>query len=224
MAQQQAPYDFLAKLSLVGDSGVGKRSIMRCFGGEPFQPHEFTTIGVDFMSKILQIRDKHLKFQVWDSTGSRRERFRAITLSFYRNAIAVVLVYDVNIPASFEWLHKEIPRMTANALPGAVFVVVGNKCDEFPINSKQSSDSPLSQHAVPTAAGEALAESLGGLFFEVSAKTGRNVDAVFEAIGEQIISKRLFDAHPVLYSRQNPLSPYHQARVEAKKTSWCLLQ
>eukprot|EP00042_Codosiga_hollandica_P051169 m.624253 g.624253 ORF g.624253 m.624253 type:complete len:215 (-) comp58230_c0_seq10:2029-2673(-) len=214
MAQQQDPYDFLAKISLVGDYDVGKRSIMRRFAQNKFTLEGFYF--ADFEVRTLSIRNSDIKFQVWDSTGSRRERFHSLSVAYYRNAIGILLVYDVNKPASFEWLQKEIPRMTANTMPGAIFVVVGNKCDDFPITSKQSS------HAVPTAAGEALAESLGGLFFEVSAKTGRNVDAVFEAIGEQIISKRLFDTHPVLYPRQNPLNPYHPSRTE--KRSWCLLQ
>jgi Ras-related protein Rab-1A len=99
-------YDYLFKILLIGDSGVGKSSILTQFANKTFTDSYMSTIGVDFTIKTVDIDGKAVKLQIWDTAG--QERFRTITSSYYRGAHGINLEYDITNVESFnnikQWL------------------------------------------------------------------------------------------------------------------------
>ncbi|KAJ0967240.1 hypothetical protein J5N97_024157 [Dioscorea zingiberensis] len=167
-------YDFSFKILLIGDSGVGKSSLLVSFISnhvEDLAP----TIGVDFKIKFFTIAGKKLKLTIWDTAG--QERFRTLTSSYYRGAQGIILVYDVTRRESFTNLAdiwaKEIELYSTNK--DCIKVLVGNKVDKD------------ANRMVTTDEGIALARQFGCLFFECSAKTRVNVDKCFEELALKIL-------------------------------------
>uniref|UniRef100_A0A915LLN5 Ras-related protein Rab-35 n=1 Tax=Meloidogyne javanica TaxID=6303 RepID=A0A915LLN5_MELJA len=120
-------YDFLFKLLIIGDSGVGKSSLLLRFSDNTFSANYITTIGVDFKIRTITVKGYKVKLQIWDTAG--QERFRTITSTYYRGTHGVVVVYDVTTQDSFanvkRWLH-EIETNCENVQR----ILVGNKLDE----------------------------------------------------------------------------------------------
>eukprot|EP00854_Cymbomonas_tetramitiformis_P001966 gene1966-2650_t len=147
---QEAEFDHLLKLLLVGDSGVGKSSLLLRFTQDSFEDMS-PTIGVDFKLKYVDIGDKKLKLTIWDTAG--QERFRTLTSSYYRGAQGIILAYDVTRRETFEnlseiWLREVDMYATVQ---DAVWMIVGNKIDRS------------SERAVTREEGIALARSHGAL-------------------------------------------------------------
>ena len=93
-------YDYLFKIVLIGDSGVGKSSILSRFSRNEFQANSRSTIGVEFSTRTVQIEGKNVKAQIWDTAG--QEKYRAITKAYYRGAKGALLVYDITLPMPYE--------------------------------------------------------------------------------------------------------------------------
>uniref|UniRef100_A0A453M9K3 Uncharacterized protein n=2 Tax=Aegilops tauschii subsp. strangulata TaxID=200361 RepID=A0A453M9K3_AEGTS len=98
-ARARADYDYLIKLLLIGDSGVGKSCLLLRFSDGSFTTSFITTIGIDFKIRTVELDGKRIKLQIWDTAG--QERFRTITTAYYRGAMGILLVYDVTDEASF---------------------------------------------------------------------------------------------------------------------------
>ena len=94
-----ATYDYLIKLLLIGDSGVGKSCLLLRFSDDAFNTSFITTIGIDFKIRTVEIDNKRCKLQIWDTAG--QERFRNITSAYYRGAMGILLVYDITDEQSF---------------------------------------------------------------------------------------------------------------------------
>ena len=94
-----ATYDYLIKLLLIGDSGVGKSCLLLRFSDDAFNTSFITTIGIDFKIRTVEIDNKRCKLQIWDTAG--QERFRTITTAYYRGAMGILLVYDITDEQSF---------------------------------------------------------------------------------------------------------------------------
>jgi len=158
-------YDYLFKLLLIGDSGVGKSCLLLRFADDTYTESYISTIGVDFKIRTIELDGKTIKLQIWDTAG--QERFRTITSSYYRGAHGIIVVYDVTDNESFnnvkQWLH-EIDRY---ACENVNKLLVGNKSD---LTSKR---------VVSADQGREFAESLGIDFLETSAKTSSNVEQAF---------------------------------------------
>jgi Ras-related protein Rab-1A len=121
-------HDYLFKILLIGDSGVGKTCMLLKFTDEVFQASYISTIGVDFKIKTLRLEDgKVAKLQMWDTAG--QERFRTITSSYYRGAHGVIVVYDVGERRSFDNLAMWMGEVGRYARPGVPMILVGNKTD-----------------------------------------------------------------------------------------------
>lgn len=190
--------DYLFKLLLIGDSGVGKSCLLLRFADDTYTESYISTIGVDFVSllqscvvdllptcnltdicslyvqkiRTIDLDGKTIKLQIWDTAG--QERFRTITSSYYRGAHGIIVVYDVTDNESFnnvkQWLH-EIDRYAAENVNK---LLVGNKSD---LTGKR---------VVSTEQGKEFADSLGIEFLETSAKTSSNVEQAFLTMASQI--------------------------------------
>lgn len=170
-----AEYDYLFKLLLIGDSGVGKSCLLLRFADDTYTESYISTIGVDFKIRTVELDGKTIKLQIWDTAG--QERFRTITSSYYRGAHGIIVVYDVTDAESFnnvkQWLH-EIDRYASENVNK---LLVGNKSD---LTSKR---------AVTFDQGKEFADSLGIEFLETSAKNSTNVEKAFMTMAAQIKSR-----------------------------------
>jgi len=173
-AKPDQNYDFLFKVVLVGDSGVGKSSILLRFTEDSFNTSHMPTIGVDFKLRTIQVSSKTIKLQIWDTAG--QERFRTISSSYYRGSHGVMIVYDICDKMTLEhaktWL-SEVERHGSDHLQK---LLVGNKSDL------------VSRREVETSTAQQLAESLGMSFVEVSANTGDDIERAFLLLAEKIHS------------------------------------
>uniref|UniRef100_A0A3Q3VU11 Ras-related protein Rab-13 n=1 Tax=Mola mola TaxID=94237 RepID=A0A3Q3VU11_MOLML len=157
-------YDFLFKLLLIGDSGVGKTCLIIRFAEDNFNSTYISTIGIDFKVKTIEVDGKKVKLQVWDTAG--QERFKTITTAYYRGAMGIILVYDITDEKSFENIQNWMKSIKENASAGVSRMLLGNKCD---IEAKRK---------VSRETGEKLAKDHSIRFFETSAKSSINVEEV----------------------------------------------
>lgn len=167
-------FDYLFKLLLIGDSGVGKSSLLLSFTSHTFEDLS-PTIGVDFKVKMVSLGGKKLKLAIWDTAG--QERFRTLTSSYYRGAQGVIMVYDVTRRDTFTNLAdiwaKEIDLYSTNQ--DCIKMLVGNKVDKD------------SERAVTKKEAINFAREYGCLFIECSAKTRVNVEQCFEELVLKIL-------------------------------------
>lgn len=166
--------DYLVKVVLAGDSGVGKTNILSQFVRNQFNPVSLTTIGVEFATKTVNVNDKTVKAQIWDTAG--QERYRAITSTYYKGAKGAILVYDITVPNSFtnleRWI-KEIRNNTEN--PKIPILLVGNKIDL------------KDERRILEEEGKNLAAKEEMIFMETSALMATNVNEAFYKLIEWIL-------------------------------------
>ena len=166
------------KLLTIGESAVGKTSlILRYFDGK-FGENYYQTIGIDFKSKQVIIDDEPIRLVVWDSAG--QEKFRTITQSYYRDSDGILVVFDVSSRDSFSKVRIWVQSIKDTMTTPYDVILVGNKSD-------------LPEHFVTTEEAEELAQELGMKYIETSAKTGSNVDAAFYELATMV--KRRKDAN-----------------------------
>ena len=122
-----ADYNFLFKYILIGDANVGKSCLMTQFIEHEFKAFIDPTIGVEFGSKIVQINNKDIKLQIWDTAG--QENFRSITRAYFRGAIGGLLVFDLTCRQSFENASQWLSEAKGNSSDNVEFILVGNKKD-----------------------------------------------------------------------------------------------
>eukprot|EP00996_Jenningsia_fusiforme_P002987 NODE_3794_length_914_cov_105.468208_g3489_i0.p1 GENE.NODE_3794_length_914_cov_105.468208_g3489_i0~~NODE_3794_length_914_cov_105.468208_g3489_i0.p1 ORF type:complete len:225 (-),score=49.08 NODE_3794_length_914_cov_105.468208_g3489_i0:240-845(-) len=161
-------YDLLFKVCVIGESGVGKSSLLLRFADDTFSANYMATIGVDFKVKTMELDGKAIKLMIWDTAG--QERFRTITRHYYSGAHGVMLVYDVTDMESFSNVRAWLGEIEKYAPPGICRILVGNKCDM------------VSRRVVEQCDGQELADQLGIPFIETSAKAATNVDEAFVAM------------------------------------------
>eukprot|EP01016_Furgasonia_blochmanni_P032831 TRINITY_DN338_c0_g1_i1.p1 TRINITY_DN338_c0_g1~~TRINITY_DN338_c0_g1_i1.p1 ORF type:complete len:218 (+),score=66.71 TRINITY_DN338_c0_g1_i1:201-854(+) len=167
----QQDYDYLFKLLLVGNSSVGKSSLLLRFSDNVFNESFLPTIGVDFKIRTFDLNGKTVKLQIWDTAG--QERFKTITASYYKGAHGIIIVYDVTDRQTFKDVENWLGEVEKNASENVVKLLVGNKCD-------------LENRAVTFEEGKELADSLGIKFIETSAKNSVNVEKAFFTLANEI--------------------------------------
>lgn len=165
-------YDFLFKIVLTGDSGVGKSNILGRFTRNEFNLESKSTIGVEFATRTVNVDDKIIKAQIWDTAG--QERYRAITSAYYRGAVGAMLMYDISKPETYENVNRWLNELHEHAVPQIVIMLVGNKCDLKHLR------------AVATEEAQAFAEENKLLFIETSALDNTNVELAFQRILTEI--------------------------------------
>jgi Ras-related protein Rab-2A len=120
-------YSYLFKFIIIGNTGVGKSCFLLQFTDQRFQHNYDMTIGVEFGSRTIDLDDKVIKLQIWDTAG--QESFRSITRSYYRGACAALLVYDISRRDTFQQLNRWLDETKQNSNPNMVIMLIGNKKD-----------------------------------------------------------------------------------------------
>lgn len=169
-------YDYLFKLVLIGDSGVGKSCLLLRFADDAFTESYISTIGVDFRFRTVKMDKKTVKLQIWDTAG--QERFRTITSAYYRGADGIIMVYDTTSSDSFDHVNDWLKEVNRYASEGTCKLLVGNKCDR------------TADRAVTTEQAKEFADDLGVAFLETSAKTAKNVEEAFLTMAGELIKQR----------------------------------
>ncbi|KAH7732087.1 Ras family protein [Aphelenchoides avenae] len=160
-------YNYLFKIVVVGDHNCGKSCILLRFAENTFRQDHISTLGVDFKLKTIKLGRDKVRLELWDTAGM--ERYRTIYNSYYHSAHGIMCVYDLTNEKSFENLENYWLKEIRNHAPqNAVILLVGNKAD-MEAERKVSFDRA-----------ERLAKRIGVSLYEVSAKTGINVDEAFQ--------------------------------------------
>eukprot|EP00013_Stygamoeba_regulata_P025322 CAMPEP_0177651588 /NCGR_PEP_ID=MMETSP0447-20121125/12640_1 /TAXON_ID=0 /ORGANISM="Stygamoeba regulata, Strain BSH-02190019" /LENGTH=223 /DNA_ID=CAMNT_0019154703 /DNA_START=80 /DNA_END=751 /DNA_ORIENTATION=- len=165
-------YDYLYKVVLIGDSGVGKSNLLSRFTRNEFNLETKSTIGVEFATRSIQADGKIIKAQIWDTAG--QERYRAITSAYYRGAVGALLVYDIAKSITFKNVERWLSELRDNAAGSIVIMLVGNKCDLRHLRE------------VSTDLAKEFAEKNGLSFIETSALDSTNVEIAFTQILTEI--------------------------------------
>jgi Ras-related protein Rab-1A len=153
------------KILLIGDLGVGKSCVILRYVEGDFPGNIMSSIGVDFKTKQIDLDDRLIKLQIWDTAG--HEKFRTITTSYYKSAHAIIILYDITQKASFDHIRNWITEIDKFGKQGVLKVIVGNKLD-MENNRKITKE-----------AAENLALKYGIKLWEVSAKDNTNIEEMF---------------------------------------------
>ncbi|XP_034030105.1 ras-related protein Rab-25b isoform X1 [Thalassophryne amazonica] len=168
-------YNFVFKVVLIGESGVGKSNLLSRFTKNEFNHDSRTTIGVEFSTRTVQIGGVTIKAQIWDTAGL--ERYRAITSAYYRGAVGALLVYDITKHLTYESVARWLKELYEHATPNIVVMLVGNKADL------------ATERSVPTEEAKDFADKNGLLFVETSALESTNVEVAFNSVLAEIHKK-----------------------------------
>ena len=168
------------KILTIGESGVGKTCILRRFVENKFLKNHLATIGIDFKTKTVNIKNKEIKLKIWDTAGE--ERFRNITQQYYKGADGIVLVYDVTDEASYDKIKDWMDQIISNTTRDNIgLVLLGNKCD-------------FEERAITEEQGKKLAEELKISYFETSALNGQGINEAFEQLTLDIMKIKGVDS------------------------------
>ncbi len=159
-------HDYSIKILMIGDSSVGKTSIMMRYANDKFSSSFITTIGIDFITKNIEMSGKKVRLQIWDTAG--QERFRAITTSYFKGANIILVIYDVSDESTFENVKYWLQTINDCTSDYSGIILVGNKID-LEVTRK-----------ISYGEGAELAKKYNIEFFECSAKKNINVDSIFE--------------------------------------------
>lgn len=188
--------DYLFKIIVVGNSGVGKSSLLFRFIDGEFYENQLPTIGVDFKRKTIEHEDKSIKLQIWDTAG--QERFGTVCVMYYKCANGALIVYDVTDRQSFQDVEKWVQQVEERGAKDAKMMLIGNKNDREDIR------------AVSYEEGKALADKLGFDFFETSAKENIQVKEAFTQLAIALQKEKDASGEAFPQENQRPLYSYQE--------------
>lgn len=192
--------DMLLKIIIIGDSGVGKSAILKCYMGDPFQSAYTSTIGVDFEIKPIVLDGKTINLQVWDTAG--QERFRTITTSYYRSSNGIILTFDITNEQSFAHLDHWLDDIRAYAKSNVEIMLIGNKID--------LEDRRVISYRVA----KEYADKNGMQYMESSAKQNINVEMAFTRLTITAVSNQ-----KILASGNKGRSTHSEGKKQSRKLS-----
>ena len=169
-------YSYLLKYIIIGYSAVGKSNLLLRYAHEKFNEDYQATIGIEFGSKNIEIDNEKYRIQIWDTAG--QENFKSLTRAYYKNSVCAIIVYDITNKQSFNNINTWIDDCKNQSPKTIFFVLVGNKSD---LENKRQ---------VNYNEGLKFAQENNILFFESSAKTGKNVEDIFYK-SAKIISEKI---------------------------------
>ena len=167
--------DYTIRYILIGDAYVGKSNIISRFTENKFSEKYQATINLDFTYKTVKINDKICRVQLWDTQG--QEQFQSITRSYFKNAACAIVVYDLTKRDTFNSISNWLEQSKTHGPSTITFVLVGNKEDL------------KDERVITTEEGEEFAQRNGMIFFETSAKTGKNIEEMFNGSIKEILKK-----------------------------------
>ena len=174
---QANKYEYIFKIILIGSSGVGKSSILQRYIQKTFNDSYASTIGVDFFMKSINIGEKTIKLQLWDTAGT--EKFRSITTGYYRGADAAFVVFDLSAKSSFkavsEWIENYYKYKNPDSEKNVV--LIGNKVDL------------VDKREVTQEEAENYVKDNNIFYFETSAKEGKNIEECFNFMAEKLLEQ-----------------------------------
>ena len=170
-------YDDLFKLVIIGDSGVGKSCILLRFADDTFTENYYSTIGVDFRFKCVDIGERKCKLQIWDTAG--QERFKTVTSAYYRGADGIIIVFDQTDRESFNNVQNWIDDISKYSTEEPSKIIIANKED--------ISDERKSVKMEDIAE---LEKKTGLEVIKTSAKTGENIDYAFKKLTQKLLIER----------------------------------
>ncbi|KAH7387432.1 hypothetical protein KP509_16G022800 [Ceratopteris richardii] len=206
-------YDYLFKVVLIGDSGVGKSNLLSRFTRNEFSLESKSTIGVEFATRSINVDGKTIKAQIWDTAG--QERYRAITSAYYRGAVGALLVYDITRHVTFENVERWLKELKDHTDANIVVMLVGNKSDLRHLRAVSTEDS------------QNFAENEGLYFMETSALESTNVENAFKQVLTQIyrvVSKKALDIgedHAAVPSQGQTIHVNSNDATATKKVGCC---
>ncbi|KAJ0236856.1 Ras-related protein RABA1e [Hirschfeldia incana] len=205
-------YDYLFKLVLIGDSGVGKTNLLSRFTKNEFCAETKSTIGVEFATRSVRVDEKIIKAQLWDTAG--QERYRSITSAYYRGAVGALLVYDITRHITFENVERWLKELRDHTDANIVIMLVGNKADLHHLRSVQKDEA------------KSFSERENMFFMETSALDATNVDQAFTHVLAQIyrvMSRKALDGSgdPTFFSTGQTIDIGSKDDVSAVKSSGC---
>lgn len=173
---------FQFKLVLLGESAVGKSSLVLRFVKGQFHDYQESTIGAAFLTQTVNVDDATVKFEIWDTAG--QERYHSLAPMYYRGAQAAIVVYDITSQDTFARAKSWVKELQRQANPNIVIALAGNKSDLSQSRNVESEDAT------------AYAEEANLLFMETSAKTAVNVNEIFLAIAKKLPKNDTSGARP----------------------------
>lgn len=197
-------YNYVYKVVLIGESGVGKSNLLSRFTKNEFNHDSRTTIGVEFSTRTVQMNNFTIKAQIWDTAGL--ERYRAITSAYYRGAVGALLVYDITKHLTYESAERWLKELLEHADPHIVVMLVGNKTDLETLRT------------VPTEEARDFAEKKGLMFIETSALDSTNVEAAFNeiltGIHKKVASREVTRGSISAVTLSSPIGPIGEVQEE----------
>ncbi|GAB1868011.1 ras-related protein Rab-1A [Linepithema humile] len=206
MSTMNPEYDYLFKLLLIGDSGVGKSCLLLRFADDTYTESYISTIGVDFKIRTIDLDGKTIKLQIWDTAG--QERFRTITSSYYRGAHGIIVVYDCTDQETFNNVKQWLEEIDRYACDNVNKLLVGNKCD---LHTKKVVDYTTAKE---------YADQLGIPFLETSAKNAMNVEQAFMTMAAEI-KLRVGPPSSGASDPANKVKIEHGRPIESSKSGCC---
>ena len=170
-------YDDLFKLVIKGDSGVGKSCILLRFADDTFTENYYSTIGVDFRFKCVDIGERKCKLQIWDTAG--QERFKTVTSAYYRGADGIIIVFDQTDKERFNNIQHWIEDISRYSTDEPAKIIIANK-DDMAEEKKIVKNEDINE----------LEKKTGLEVIKTSAKTGENVEYAFKKLAQQLILER----------------------------------
>ena len=178
MSLQEEEYNEKIKIMIIGDSNVGKTSIIKRFCKNEFSPSFISSIGIDYESKYINIDKKVINLQLWDTAG--QERYRVLARNYYKQSDAFMIVYDITSRGTFNSINNWIEQIKENASNSVKYSLLGNKCDLEEMRQVQKDE------------GYELAKRNDVEFYETSAQKGKNIEKAFINLAKKILSDNNF--------------------------------
>ena len=172
---EDSPTEMIFKIIIIGDLASGKTNILAKYLTNTFKPNSTPTIGVEMKVKDFKIKEDLVKAQFWDTAG--QEKYDSLTTSYYKGAKGALIVYDITQKSSFDKIESLLKKLRDNSNKNVSVILVGNKCDLEDNREVLKED------------GEELAKKLKIKFMEVSAKTGENLDKLFQNLIDEVYEK-----------------------------------
>ena len=167
---------FSPKILTLGETTVGKTSLLNKFTENTFSKTQFATIGIDFKLKKININGKTIELKIWDTAG--QERYRNLTKQYYKGADGILLIFDLTKKETFLKINDWIDQLNSHFNQDEISIIlIGNKKD-------------LSDREISYEEGNQRGKELNILYFETSAKTGENVNEAFNSLTNEILKKK----------------------------------